>query len=426
MKSGKLLTLVVVALIVCATAVVLYRSQETAGGSRGSAGLARGDLLLPKISGQVESIARVEFQQGADRVAIVRGDGDTWKVETRGNYPANPKQLQRLMVDLTELRVGERVTSNPEKYATFKVTNDAPEKGTLWLKDKSGADLARILFGAERQTESAPESMARGGGRYVRVGDDPAVYTVNDEDLYWLKPAVSEWVETEIAKIPKDDIVAVSVDHGTTESFKAVWMDGKPKLDPLDKGMKEKEWELTSARGALEDMRLENVHPADSEVVKGVDWPVTYTAEQKDGISYVAKVTSGAVRLVALSARPTVALPEIQDDGTTASKEAAARVAKLRATIDAFNTRHSPWVYELSTWTFDKFNRKRSAAMEKLPEEKKDDATAESKEPKSSEAKDAKPTPAAKKTDAKKTTPQKSDAKKPEPKKASPPAKSGS
>ena len=55
---------------------------------------------------------------------------------------------------------------------------------------------------------------------------------------------------------------------------------------------------------------------------------------------------------------------------------ATARSETAKKAVPDFNKEYAPWVYELSSWTFEKFRKTRDELMEDIPQEepKKDDA----------------------------------------------------
>ena len=61
------------------------------------------------------------------------------------------------------------------------------------------------------------------------------------------------------------------------------------------------------------------------------------------------------------------------DEATTTALEASKKKAKeAQKRIDSFKKKHSPWVYELSSWSYDKLTKRRSDVIESDSEEKEE------------------------------------------------------
>jgi len=372
MRTGRFITLLIVAILICVGAVIAYQRRTTSEPREKGGALTAGDLLLPKLLEKTESVAGLAFSKGKDTIHLVRGDSGDWKVESAGGFPADGSKIRQLAAELSEVRVTDVLTSKKEKHDKFGLAGETGERGTLVLSGKDGADVARVVLGNERQAGEDAEEFARGGGRFVRVGTDPHVYLVK-ENLYWIEPRVNAWVPTEIVSAPQNKIVDLSIDHNSTETLHLVKKGENLTLEKVDDGKREKPYEVSAAAGALSNLRLDSVFPAASTITKVLDFKTTYTARLSDGTIYTARsASSGGKNYITVRAACAEPVFSDSDKATTTALAAAQKAAeKAKTDVPEFNKKHSPWVYELTEWTAKNLVKKRSEMMEPKPAEEK-------------------------------------------------------
>ena len=372
MRTGKFITLLIVAVLICVGAVIAYQRRTTSGPREEGGALKAGDLLLPKLLEKTESVAGLAFSKGKETIHLVRGDSGDWKVESAGGFPADGSKIRQLAAELSDIRVTDVLTSKKEKHDKFGLAGETGERGTLVLSGKDGTDVARVVLGNERQAGEDAEESARGGGRFVRVGTDPHVFLVK-ENLYWLDTKVNAWVPTEIVSTPQNKIVDLSIDHNSTETLHLVKKGETLTLEKVDDGKREKAYEVSAAGGALANLRLDSVFPAASTITKTLDFKTTYTARLSDGTIYTARsASSGGKSYITVSAACGEPVFSDSDKATTTALAAAQQAAeKAKIDVPEFNKKHSPWVYELSEWTAKNLTKKRSEMMEPKPAEEK-------------------------------------------------------
>ena len=73
----------------------------------------------------------------------------------------------------------------------------------------------------------------------------------------------------------------VTVDHGTTETFHLTWDDGKVKLETVEEGMQQKEFEVNNVRGAMSSLNLSGVAPAGSDATLRATFEHPETADPR-------------------------------------------------------------------------------------------------------------------------------------------------
>ena len=371
MNSGKLIALLVVAAALIGGGWYVYKQQNSAKPAvEETGGLNVGDTLLSKLETMVDGIARIEYAQGDESLALVKKGESEWVVDSSGGYPADASKVSKLVYDLLDLKVGNRLTKKKEKYAKFGLDSDPAVEGSLKILDSSGEVIVALHRGNQREASGS----GRGGGRFLLRNGDANVYLV-DENLYSLNATLTSWVETEFCKVDTDAIQQVTINHGSTETFSADWSSGAPKIDSLTAGMKQKDYEYNNIRGALNGLRLTNVFGGDSETAKALDFQKDqFVAKAKDGSVYhVDTATSGSSYYIKMNAEYGEMITTTADKATTqALALAMANAEKAKAEVPMFNERHGIWVYEVSSYYFNRFTKKRSEMIEPIPEPKAD------------------------------------------------------
>ena len=404
MKTGKLIVLAVVAAALAVGAWMAYQ-KKTASTVKDEGGIARGAALLPALDKRLPEVARITYKKGDGKIVLVRDDNHNWTIETSDNYPADPKRITEMVFNLTGLKVAEMVTARTEKYDRFGL-KDAGEEGTLTIQDKKGDAIATVVRGQERKADTGPDATSRPGGRYVRTPPDARIYLIN-EPYFRLGTKTGDWIDSEVMSVPSGEIVALSVDSGTTQTF-ALSLDADEELTLKDvpKGMQVKKYEISSTRDALDPLRIEDVISATSDKAKALAFNTTYQAKLKTGTVYEAKVAKdGSDYYVGVSASYDAPV-FLKDDNKTTQSLATAKTnaGKAKEAVAGFNEKHGPWVYKVSSWAGKRLMTPRSSLLE--PEKKKEEVRKPkappkprkaATKPKKAPAKAEKPKPAPKK-----------------------------
>lgn len=195
-----------------------------------------GSLAFPNLAGQLQDAARVEIAQAGSKVTLARRDA-TWVVPDHANYPAQQDKVHALTTALTELKLSEPRTADPDQYARLGVEDAAGKdsKSTLvQVLDNAGVPIAGLLVG-----HAHTGSHGTGDGVYVRRPGEAQSWLAEGQ----LAPSTDahEWLDRQIANITRTDVTSVTTTRDrTTLSF--VRKDGTltltapaehPRLDPF-------------------------------------------------------------------------------------------------------------------------------------------------------------------------------------------------
>ncbi|HVS09045.1 MAG TPA: DUF4340 domain-containing protein, partial [Planctomycetota bacterium] len=196
----------------------------------------------------------------------VERKGETWGVADKGGYPVDVGKVKELVVAVSEFRIVDEKTRNPELYSKLGVEEvTAPEatSNQVTLKDRDGQVLADVLIGNARTGRGA-------GGQstlYVRRKGWEMAHEVTGR--IHVDGEVSNWLDKQIAKIerkrvrqvvtihPDGEQLAVSRETPEQENFQV--------QDMPEGGELQYPGVANVVGGALEWLNLEDVKPA-SEV----------------------------------------------------------------------------------------------------------------------------------------------------------------
>ena len=362
MKTEKLIVLIIIAAVLCVGAVMVYQSRNTASRVKKIEGASAGDMLLPELKNSVEAVARIEIIDDEGSLIIARSDDNEWILENRDNYPVDSTKINKLFVDLTDIRIGDRLTDKKEKYENFGLAGERGSAGTIIIRNKSGREIVSLLIGEERKPqESNPDMMMGPGGQFFLRGNDPAVYLASAA-LYWINPRTSSWVNTNVMSLSSNDIMTVSVDHNSTETFTMSWKDGKPVMTDLESGMELKMPAVSALKSAPASLYLNDVIGAESEKAKGLNFDTVFSTNLKDGTCYIIRLTRDEEKYyMALSAVYDEPYITDEDQASTATLAAVEeKASKAREAVPDFNKKHSAWIYEIMQWNYEKLAKKRS------------------------------------------------------------------
>ncbi len=375
MQTNKLLMLCVIAIGLCAGAYYLYQNQSAPqkppkGTESAQGGAALGERLLASLDTDLEKIARVEIKKKQESIVLAKGEGDDWKVETANGYPADPKKINELVLGLSEMKVNDRLTANPERYSKFGLKDEAEYEASVRLTDSGQKDLVALYLGKDRKSGAEPDMETgmppKGGGRYVKLASDPNVYLVEDE-IFKMNPALSAWVDTSISSVPADKIVKVAIARPTTATVELAYQNGKLELQNIPPDLQTKKTEVDSVASALNGLRMTDVLSVDSPKTKDLVFDTTFTATSKDGTIYTVAVShkEGQKDYIKLSAAYGEPFLTDSDKATTETQAAALTAATTaKEAIPEFNKKHGPWVYEISGWIAEKFMKTQKALTE--------------------------------------------------------------
>lgn len=285
-KSVRILAAIVVGLVLLL--FVLRSTDDT-----GPIGTDR--LLLPDLAATADDLERIRIERGedADAITIRRGDSG-WTVASRDDYPADIGLLRQLTIALSEARIVEEKTANPDNYGRLGVDDPATGGSGVRLSLAKADDDYVVIFG----------DTAQGDYRYARVEGDATSYLVDRNPE--IPAAAGDWVDGKLLDIPADRIRSVTITHADGETI-TVDKDDVEQTDFTVRDIPEgRELSYQSVGngigGALGQLELDDVRAAvDGEAA------ATVVFETWDDATITAAVSrDGETDWVALTAEPDV------------------------------------------------------------------------------------------------------------------------
>ncbi len=389
MNRKQLLILLVLVAALGAAGLYLYRGNESSwkGGTR-----AAGQKLLGELP--VNDVARIVIKGGTNELHLVKKD-NLWRVQQRGDYPANYSEISGFLLKAADLKVVQSEEIGQSMLGRYKLLPPGPATNTavlVELFDQNGKIIKSLLLGKThmRKSEGRPSPMGEMGesegwpdGRYVMVGAGPKTVAIISDPLSNLEAKPDQWLNKDFFKVEKIRTIALAFPVATnswkitrdTESA-SDWKLGEAKpAEQLDSS------KTSSFSSALNSPSFSDVLPADAKPAEaGLDKPTVATIETFDNFTYTLKVGQKLNDNFPVALTVTAQIPkervagkdEKPEDKTRLDKEFKDKQQKQHDKLDQEKS-YEKRVYLVSSWTLDSLLKERSQLLaEKKDESKKD------------------------------------------------------
>jgi len=230
-------------------------------------------LLFPDLYEQLSEVNQIQFSSSEDQFSLQREDED-WYIKEHFNYPANFDDVKRMLIDLSEAKILERKTDNPEQYAVIGVEGAEPETAggqSLEITLSDGDEqVAGLVLGNTRDVtlETGPKQF------FVRRADEQESWLV--QGYLQISPVMLNWIQGEIINLARERIAKVEIIQPNGNKAVLVNLGEKDKFGTPEQGnntiFKYEQLGYDIA-GSLHQMRMEDVQPVkqfsrgDAEVV---------------------------------------------------------------------------------------------------------------------------------------------------------------
>jgi hypothetical protein len=325
MNQKNILILALVAIVLVAAGII--SSQQHSSEKK----LADGGPLAPALRAGIDKVEdiRVVTRTGdaVTQIALQKKDGQ-WLVSDR-NYRADANGLAKLINALAQAKRIEAKTSKPANYGKLGVRDPASDKG-----EGAGTLLRLLTADGKPQLELVVGAAAQGRpGQYVRVTTDKQVWLI-DQALPVATTAAA-WLDRDIVNVAPDDIVAV--DFGGL-LLKRPAADKQLELTTAIPAGRELSYEgvAATAGSALSQLQLKDVVAGNAITLEKPTMRTVFTTKSNLTISVDAHRQGEKSYLVLAAAAENV-------------DEAA------RKQVESWNAAWKPWVFEVETFTYNKF-----------------------------------------------------------------------
>ena len=136
-----------------------------------------------------EDVFKILIQTGEEAVELARVD-TVWRISGNDTLVTKPRSIENLFDKVLKVNRETIISENPEKYDKYSVDDST---GThLAIINSKGETVGYYVFGRSKSDYSRS---------YIRIGDDPKVYLVDQNVTYMLATRETYWGEK-----PKEDV----------------------------------------------------------------------------------------------------------------------------------------------------------------------------------------------------------------------------
>jgi hypothetical protein len=351
MKPRTLAVLVVIAVLALAGGWY-FGAAERPGEQQAYSG---GRLMFADLAPRLQDAARIEIVHQGKPTAIAK-HGDSWGLVDRDGYPVQASKLRGMLTALTELRLVEPRTTDPEQFGRIGLEDPTAKTGSsnlLRVLDASGKPIAALIVGHRRvRTQgNVPEQV------YVRRPDENSTWLAEGSLQVDADPQL--WLDRDV----------MNIDHGRVESVEVTRGDETLKLARDGQKLAIK---APADHPALEDYKLDDVD-------RGLEL-LTFQDVQSDKAPVGEKIGQSVYTMTdGLAVTATV----FKGEKDIWARFAATGKDKAKDEADKLNARLAGWTYELGAWKqkalVPSLEELKAAAPEKpsVPEKPAADAPAE-------------------------------------------------
>ncbi len=156
-----------------------------------------GMALLPSLAGELNSVSALTVRKGAAAPVTVHKQGEQWTVAERADYPADVAKLKKLLLALSDAKIREEKTSNPDSYAVIGVEDPS----------QPGAGGTQVELTAQNGKHAVIVGKSAGEGTFIRRAGEKTSYMVEPAISVEAEPRY--WIDTRLLDIPTDKIQSV-------------------------------------------------------------------------------------------------------------------------------------------------------------------------------------------------------------------------
>lgn len=197
-KSLGMLVLVgVVVALLAAGAVFLQRTSTSTTPAK------LPDAFFASLEDKVNDVANVRIETKGETISLSLTERG-WVVDSFSGYAARFEPVKTLIMEIARARPIETKTNNRALLKRLDLDDPSAESNSsrVSLLDKEGALIGALVVG---KTDSS------GQHSYVRKSDETQAYTA--EKRVNVLTQASQWVDTSIIKLARNDVWAVTITH---------------------------------------------------------------------------------------------------------------------------------------------------------------------------------------------------------------------
>lgn len=348
-------------LVIVAMAAALFLVLALLGQNGSDSPSADNELLLPGLADALNEVTEITLVKAANETyATLRRGDDGWTLAEKDGYPANVIAIRQALAAISEARVAEIKTANPDFYDRLGVAGveRSDSAGTAVTIATASENFPAVVFG---DTESS-------GYRYARLADaDQSLLLNRDPEL---PRDAAQWLATEILDVRGARVQRVQIAHADGERLTIEKLERSQtnfSVQPIPEGRALQYPGVANVIGnALRELALENVRrppETDSVVVATTEFEtfdglvVTATAiELDDGNWLRFEAEFDSDQAVRFATEPV--------DGDIA--EAADGDGDPRDQAAAINATVAGWLFRIPSFKHDQITRRLEDLLQAL------------------------------------------------------------
>jgi len=381
-RKQLIMLLVLVAVVGGAGLILLKKDNE----SWTPSDTKLGEKLLGGF--KFNDVARIHIKNAATELNLVQKD--LWRVQERGDYPANFPAISEFLIKAGDLKVVQTEPIGASQLAQLELQEPgtAVKAGTLVeFKDAKGNNLQALLLGKKHVKKSEQPSRSRFGGddemadgRWVMLPSDTKNVALISDALANIEPKADGWLNKDFFKVEKIKSISF-VSTNATNSWKVSreTENGRWSLANVKAGEIVDTNKLASLGSTLTSPSFADVAADAKPDQSGLDKPLVVTIDTFDSFTYTLKLgKKGGDGNYYLNIAAQADLPKARTPGKDEKPDEKKKLDK------EFDDKNKPlqdklkqeqalekWTYLVPSWTFDPLVKNRAELMVDKKEEPK-------------------------------------------------------
>lgn len=341
-------------LLIVAAAAVVFVILALLGQNRPDSSSAAGALLLPGLADALNDVDEISLvKAGSETIARLQRGAGGWTVAEKDDYPADVVAIRQALLAISEARIAETKTANPEFYDRLGVTAvDQPDSaGTAVTIATASERFPTVIFGSSEGDTY----------RYARLADAAESVLLNRNPE--LPREAAQWVQAAILDIRGDRVQAVTIEHADGERLSISKIERSQtnfSVEPIAEGRRLQYPGVANVIGnALRELTLEDVR---RDQASDGDVAVTTEFRTFDGLVVTARgielddaawlrfeARFDAQQAVEFATEPVDGIAETQDDDGDGDP---------RRQAEAINAAVSGWLFRIPSFKYDQITRR--------------------------------------------------------------------
>ena len=358
------------AVFVLITAAAVYGTVQQFAEREENVSEGDGKLMFPQFKNVVNDTAKIVGVDANGKFTLSRAS-DQWVLMEKGNYPADPSTVNEMLIGLSQLKLLEKKTSKPQRYAKLGLSEPGSKDSDaqrITVFDKADKILLDVILGERKAARGEPNMSEL----YVRLPDDPQTWNalaglpITTESVDWLN---SELIKVDINRVRSvvalhEDTQVVTVVR-TANYGQGYQLQNVPARREVDN-----EFVVRNIATTLANLNLDDVAKQADQMIGGKN-PLSFALVTYDGLQITlntVKIGDDRMVLLKASSAPTTPVPEAA--ATSKRKDDVVTILppkEVKAQIDALNKRWSGYVFELADWRIAPSYKRKEELLKALP-----------------------------------------------------------